>query len=121
MRDSCEFMRTVFGQQAVMKSLQLQFELSPNLPRALLLDRLRLRQVLVNLLSNAMKFTDRGHVKTRVSWESLGDGRTGTLSIDVEDTGIGIPAEELEEVFKPFVQADSVQTGDKEGTGIGLT
>lgn len=121
MRDSCEFLRTVFGQQAVMKSLQLQFELSPNLPRALLLDRLRLRQVLVNLLSNAIKFTDRGCVKTRVSWESQGDSRSGTLLIDVEDTGIGIPAEELEEVFKPFVQADSLRTAEKEGTGIGLT
>jgi signal transduction histidine kinase/DNA-binding response OmpR family regulator len=121
MRDSCEFLRTVFGQQAVMKSLQLQFEISPNLPRALLLDRLRLRQVLVNLLSNALKFTDRGFVKTRVSWDSLEDGRSGTLLIDVEDTGIGIPAEELEEIFKPFVQVESRETAETEGTGIGLT
>jgi signal transduction histidine kinase/DNA-binding response OmpR family regulator len=121
MRDSCEFLRTVFGQQAVMKSLQLQFEFSPNLPRALLLDRLRLRQVLVNLLSNAVKFTDRGGIMTRVSWGSPADASTGTLSIDVEDTGIGISAEELEEVFKPFVQADSRGTAEKEGTGIGLT
>jgi signal transduction histidine kinase/DNA-binding response OmpR family regulator len=121
MRDSCEFLRTVFGQQAVMKSLQLQFELPPNLPRALLLDRLRLRQVLVNLLSNAIKFTDRGFVKTQVSWESQVDGRSGTLLIKVEDTGIGIPGDELDEVFQPFVQADSVRTAEKEGTGIGLT
>jgi signal transduction histidine kinase/DNA-binding response OmpR family regulator len=121
MRDSCQFLRTVFGQQAVTKSLQLQFELSPNLPRALMLDRLRLRQVLVNLLSNAVKFTERGRVKTRVSWESQGVGRSGTLLIGVEDTGIGIPAEQLEEVFKPFVQAESRQTAEKEGTGIGLT
>jgi signal transduction histidine kinase/DNA-binding response OmpR family regulator len=121
MRDSCGFLRTVFGQQAAMKSLQIQFELSSNLPRALLLDRLRLRQVLVNLLSNAIKFTERGCVKTRVSWQSQGDGRSGTLLIDVEDTGIGIAAEEIEEVFKPFVQAESLRTAKKEGTGIGLT
>jgi signal transduction histidine kinase/DNA-binding response OmpR family regulator len=121
MRDSCGFLRTVFGQQAVMKSLQLQFDLSPNLPRALLLDRLRLRQVLVNLLSNAIKFTDRGCVKTRVSWEGQIDGRSGTLLIDVEDTGIGIPAAELDEVFKPFVQVQSQRAAEKEGTGIGLS
>jgi CheY-like chemotaxis protein/anti-sigma regulatory factor (Ser/Thr protein kinase) len=121
MRDSCEFLRTIFGQQAVMKSLQLQFELSPDLPRALLLDRLRLRQVLVNLLSNAIKFTERGCVKTRVSWQSQVEDRSGTLLIDVVDTGIGIPPEELDEVFKPFVQADSPRTTEREGTGIGLT
>ncbi len=121
MRDSCQFLRTVFGQQALTKSLQLQFELSSNLPRALMLDRLRLRQVLVNLLSNAIKFTERGHVKARVSWESQEDGHSGTLLIDVEDSGIGIAAEELEEVFKPFVQAEAPQATEKEGTGIGLT
>jgi len=121
MRDSCEFLRTVFGQQAVMKSLQLQFELAPDLPRALMLDRLRLRQVLVNLLGNALKFTEQGCVKTRVSWQAQDHHGTGTLLIDVEDSGIGIPADKLEEVFKPFVQADSRRTAEKEGTGIGLT
>ena len=121
MRDSCEFLRTIFGQQAVMKSLQLQFELAPDLPRAMLLDRLRLRQVLVNLLSNAIKFTERGCVKTRVSWQSQERDDAGTLLIDVQDTGIGIPVDKVEEIFKPFVQADSRRTAEKEGTGIGLT
>ena len=121
MRDSCEFLRTVFAQQAVMKSLQLHCEVAPDLPQALMLDRLRLRQVLVNLLSNAIKFTERGCVTTRVSWESPGNGGIGTLIIDVEDTGIGIPADKLEEVFQPFVQADSLRTAEREGTGIGLT
>ena len=121
MRDSCEFLRTVFGQQVLTKSLQLQFEISPDLPRALLLDRLRLRQILVNLLGNAIKFTERGGVKLRVSWKSDENGSSGTLMMDVEDTGIGIPADKLEEVFKPFVQVDSRQTAEKEGSGIGLT
>ena len=121
MRDSCEFLRTVFGEQVLIKSLQLQVEIAPDLPRALLVDRLRLRQVLVNLLGNAIKFTERGGVKLRVSWKSQEDASSGTLMIDVEDTGIGIPADKLEEVFKPFVQADSRQTAEKEGSGIGLT
>jgi signal transduction histidine kinase/DNA-binding response OmpR family regulator len=121
MRDSCEFLRTVFAEQAVKKSLQLQFEVSPHLPRALLLDRLRLRQVMVNLLGNAVKFTDAGCVKTRISWQGPENGRTGTLLIDVEDTGIGIAADKLEEVFQPFVQADSRRTAEREGTGMGLT
>jgi signal transduction histidine kinase/DNA-binding response OmpR family regulator len=121
MRDSCEFLRTVFGQQALMKSLQFQFELAPDLPRALLLDRLRLRQVLVNLLGNAIKFTDRGCIKTRVFWQAQAPSDSGTLLIEVQDSGIGIPGDKLEEIFKPFVQADSRRTSEKEGTGIGLT
>ena len=102
MRDSCEFLRTVFGEQVLIKSLQLQVEIAPDLPRALLVDRLRLRQVLVNLLGNAIKFTERGAVKMRVSWKDQENASRGTLLIDVEDTGIGIPADKLEEVFKPF-------------------
>ena len=121
LRDSCEFLRTVFGQEAVKKSLQVQFEISPNLPRALLLDRLRLRQVMVNLVGNALKFTERGGVKTQVFWQGPESGGTGTLLIDVSDTGIGIAADKLDEVFKPFVQADSRRTAEKEGTGMGLT
>ena len=121
MRDSCEFLRTVFGQQAAKKSLQLKFELSPDLPHALLLDRIRIRQVLVNLLGNAVKFTERGQVLTRVSWEMQKDTSRGTLLIDVEDTGMGIAPDRLHELFKSFVQADPRRDAEKQGSGLGLT
>jgi len=121
MRDSCEFLRTVFGQQAAKKSLQLKFEISPDLPRALLLDRVRLRQVLVNLLGNAIKFTERGCVLTRVSWDAPVDASSGTLLIDVEDTGMGIAPDRLQELFKSFVQADPRRDAEKQGSGLGLT
>jgi signal transduction histidine kinase/ActR/RegA family two-component response regulator len=121
MRDSCEFLRTVFGQQAAKKSLQLKFEISPELPHALLLDRIRLRQVLVNLLGNAIKFTNRGSVITRVSWEAPVDASSGTLLIDVEDTGLGIAPDRLQELFKSFVQADPRRDAEKQGSGLGLT
>jgi signal transduction histidine kinase/ActR/RegA family two-component response regulator len=121
MRDSCEFLVTVFGQQAAKKSLQLKFELSPNLPHALLLDRVRIRQVLVNLLGNAVKFTERGHVLTRVSWEMQENASSGTLLIDVEDTGLGIAPDRLHELFKSFVQVDPRRDAEKQGSGLGLT
>jgi len=121
LRDSCEFLRTVFGQQAVKKSLQLKFDVSESVPRALLLDRVRIRQVLVNLLGNAVKFTERGHVCTRISWELMQNASTGTLLIDIEDTGLGIPPDRLQELFKSFVQADPRRDAEKQGTGLGLT
>jgi signal transduction histidine kinase/DNA-binding NarL/FixJ family response regulator len=120
MRDSCEFLRTVFGQQAAKKSLQLKFELAPDLPHALLLDRVRIRQVLVNLLGNAVKFTERGHVLTRVSWEAQENTSRGTLLIDVEDTGFGIAPDRLHELFKSFIQADPSRDAEKQGSGLGL-
>jgi signal transduction histidine kinase len=121
MRDSCEFLRTVFGQQAAKKSLQLKFELSSDLPHALLLDRVRIRQVLVNLLGNAVKFTERGHVLTRVSWQMQANVSSGTLLIDVEDTGLGIAPDRLQELFTSFVQADPRRDAEKQGSGLGLT
>jgi len=121
MRDSCEFLRTVFGQQAAKKSLQLKFVLSPDLPHALLLDRVRIRQVLVNLLGNAVKFTERGQVLTRVSWQMQENTSRGTLLIDVEDTGLGIAPDRLQELFKSFVQADPRRDAEKQGSGLGLT
>ncbi len=121
MREICDFLHTMFGQQAALKHLQLKLELGP-MPRALLLDRLRLRQVLVNLVGNAVKFTRQGHVSLRVHWQPLEEDRSrGILLIEVEDSGVGIPPENQENIFKPFVQATTPRPSENEGTGLGLS
>jgi signal transduction histidine kinase/CheY-like chemotaxis protein len=115
-----EFLQTLFSQQAAAKSLRLEFDAGA-VPRALFLDRLRLRQILVNLVGNAIKFTRVGGVRIRAHWEEhAGDRSCGELSFDVADTGIGVSPERQEEIFKPFVQSDPRPAGDNEGTGLGL-
>lgn len=99
--------------QARTKGLQFAAEADPNLPRAVTGDETRLRQVLLNLLNNAVKFTDEGSVALRVTRSAA------RMRFTVEDTGIGIPAEQLEEIFSPFKQLDRHVQSD-EGTGLGL-
>mgnify|MGYP001546789501 CR=1 FL=1 len=117
-----EFMRTVFAEQAARKGLQLGYEVDPSVPHALMLDRSRLRQVIVNLVGNAIKFTDRGHVTLGVHWETHPLNRgAGTLEIDVIDTGLGIPAEKQAEIFRPFVQVNPQRASERQGSGLGLS
>ncbi|HZZ57311.1 MAG TPA: ATP-binding protein [Opitutaceae bacterium] len=117
-----EFLRTVFMQQAARKGLQLVFDTSPDLPPALLFDRSRLRQVLVNLIGNAIKFTERGAVTVRSRWTTPADSRSrGTLAFEVEDTGTGIPADRQQDIFEPFSQVDPSRPAEQEGTGLGLS
>ncbi len=100
------------------KGLQLKIEKSPDLPEVLDGDGVRLRQVLVNLIGNAIKFTDRGHVEL-----SAGLGKTRSsdqLVITVRDTGIGISEEAGPKLFKHFAQADSSMSRRFGGTGLGL-
>ena len=91
-----------------------------DLPRALLFDRQRLRQILVNLVGNAVKFTDKGSISARVLWEKQETSSHITLIIEVQDTGVGIPKEKLEAIFKPFVQAGAHRDKERQGTGLGL-
>ncbi len=117
----CNFLQTMFSQQAIAKGLSLQFDVEP-MPRALLLDRLRLRQVLVNLVSNAIKFTDQGAVRTIVQWLPKSEDKScGSVLISVEDTGPGISEEKQKEIFQPFVQSNQSAGGENQGTGLGLS
>jgi len=104
------------------KGLRMYFDISSEIPEVLLLDIARLRQVLINLLGNAIKFTDNGYVKLSVSVEDMDVSSSRlNLKIDVSDTGVGIPEEDIDSIFDKFHQAD--ETGDTErgGTGLGLT
>jgi signal transduction histidine kinase/ligand-binding sensor domain-containing protein/CheY-like chemotaxis protein len=106
------------------KDLSLTYEALSPLPDTVVADEKRLRQVLLNLLGNAVKFTDRGHVTLRVSANAEGDSAIHpstfvTLHFEVEDTGIGIAPDHLERIFQPFEQAGESDRR-AEGTGLGL-
>jgi signal transduction histidine kinase len=100
------------------KQLAFVFDAGAGLPHAVLVDERRLRQVLLNLLGNAIKFTDSGRVTLRVGTEPRGAAQV-QLRLEVEDTGVGMRAEDLGRIFKPFEQVGDVQRRSG-GTGLGL-
>ncbi len=111
---------SMFAQQAQSKGLELAAEfIPPDAPLDLRGDPLRLRQVMTNLISNAIKFTDEGEVVVRVTQQDLQAGNV-RLSVCVEDTGIGIAPESQSKIFDRFGQADSSTTRRYGGTGLGL-
>ncbi|MEO6244791.1 MAG: CHASE domain-containing protein [Opitutaceae bacterium] len=101
------------------KSIDLLYEISDGVPGTARGDPTRLRQILVNLLGNAVKFTERGEIVVSVRAEPLQDGRT-ELSFSVRDTGIGISSEGLGRLFQSFTQVDASTTRRFGGTGLGL-
>jgi two-component system, sensor histidine kinase and response regulator len=106
--------------RADQKGIELLCELDPAIPTAIVGDPVRVRQVLANLLANAIKFTESGHVLLQIREDERGDGRT-TLHFQVSDTGIGIPPEKHATIFEAFSQADGSMTRRFGGTGLGLT
>jgi len=111
----------MFRLRAADKGLALTFTRSPAVPQFVRMDEGKLRQVLMNLLGNGVKFTQQGSVTLRVRAHSPGlPGKRGRLLLEVEDTGPGIAPEELEAVFEPFVQTASGRQSH-EGTGLGLS
>jgi CheY-like chemotaxis protein len=113
--DFPDFLQQIVGMfelQARNKGLSFTYLASDELPAVVRVDERRLRQILINVLGNAVKFTLRGDVSLRV------DSRLGMVTFEIRDSGPGIPAEELERIFEPFVRGSRAQAG---GSGVGLT
>jgi signal transduction histidine kinase/DNA-binding response OmpR family regulator len=106
--------------RAHQQALELICEIRPEVPAGVIGDPTRIRQVLTNLVGNALKFTEHGHVFVLVREESRVDGRS-TLQVSVTDTGIGIPPAQHQAIFEAFRQADGSTTRRFGGTGLGLT
>ncbi len=129
-KDLYEYVDGSFSQVAKERGLDFFIEMSPQLPETIYTDDMRLRQVLRNLLSNALKFTEAGNVTLRVrpaqdcSWTpgSMAiEGDDQVICFEVEDTGIGIPSEKQQIIFEAFQQADGGTSRKYAGTGLGLS
>ncbi len=111
----------VFSQGLSDKGLEYQFELQTSLPTTLMMDEIRLRQILINLVGNAIKFTQSGHVRLSIQGEYVDDKKSAVnLLITVADTGIGIPGDQVELIFGAFEQQKGQIHAEYGGTGLGL-
>ncbi|MFM7405640.1 MAG: ATP-binding protein [Cuspidothrix sp.] len=119
----CQSSAAFIKQQALKKNIQLHINIEDNLPN-LLVDERRIRQVLINLLNNAVKFTpEGGSITLKVSQDSLNINNSSlqpSLKIAITDTGIGISSENINKLFQPFIQIDSALNRQYSGTGLGL-
>ena len=122
LEDTCEQVVTLLASRAAEKSLVLAVDYPPSLPKFVIGDGGRVRQILLNLAGNAIKFTDAGWV--RITVESMPLHATGEetvrLRLRVDDTGIGIPAQKISQLFEEFSQVDSSAARRHGGTGLGL-
>ena len=122
----CDPMNTLADLASVMrihaadKMIDLNVESTGRLPKSIITDPTRFRQILTNLVGNAIKFTESGSVTMRTRLKEADDNEM-SLIIEIIDTGVGIPDEKLETIFEPFSQADSSITRNFGGTGLGLT
>lgn len=114
--------QNIFSLKIAEKGLGFTVEIDPSIPHTLLLDEVRLRQIIFNLIGNAVKFTDTGYIKLTAYLKEFHENtHTYDLIISVEDTGIGIPEEAFDKIFQAFKQQDSQTTKHYGGTGLGLT
>jgi hypothetical protein len=110
----------MFSYQAKEKKLSLEYKINTSLDRILLGDPVRLNQILINLISNAVKFTHSGHINVICSTEAKKKTEC-VVKIQVVDTGVGVPSDKLDKIFESFSQADASVTRKYGGSGLGLT
>jgi signal transduction histidine kinase/CheY-like chemotaxis protein len=110
----------IFALKASQMKLDLIYQIDPRIPSQIIGDSLRLRQVLINLIGNAIKFTPEGEILVEIKLIKVLDNGDTELSFSVNDTGIGIAADKIEKLFKAFSQVDTATTRQYGGTGLGL-
>lgn len=118
--DVIKSLKSLFVRRAEQNNIKLIFTIDPKIPNVLLGDSVRLNQVLINLLNNALKFTAKGWIEISAQLKSTSENKC-IVKFKVEDTGIGIPKDKLDMVFQSFTQASSDTTRKYGGTGLGLT
>jgi signal transduction histidine kinase len=117
-RELAAEMASLIAPRAAMRKLTFKSELDRSVPPMIVADEVRLKQIMKNLLENAIKFTQKGGISLRVAM--LDSGSSPRLRVDVEDTGIGVPESLRSHLFTPFYQVDSSLTRKYGGTGLGL-
>ncbi|MEP3199588.1 MAG: response regulator [Lentilitoribacter sp.] len=121
--ESIEDVGALMSSRAAEKNIELILGIDPKTPEMVMGDSGRLRQILTNLIGNAVKFTEVGHVLVRTTCKIIDDdagAQTARIKIEIEDTGIGIPEDRVTHVFEKFSQVDGSTTRKHEGTGLGL-
>ncbi len=113
-------LKSLLNVQALSKNLHLEFIFESSIPEFIFTDPNRLRQILLNMIGNAIKFTSKGSVQVHLEWQESQKPGEGTLSFRICDTGVGIDAAQAERLFQPFMQVDSSTTRKFGGTGLGL-
>lgn len=118
----CNELDQIFSIQAKQNNINLTFDINADIPKYLMLDEMRLRQILLNLVGNALKFTHKGYVRLKaVGKQNNNTGNMIDLCFEIEDTGIGIQKDQQEKIFEAFYQQDGQNTRKYGGTGLGLT
>jgi CheY-like chemotaxis protein len=123
LRESCQAVYDIFKPEAGSKGIEFVLHVDENVPACLLGDEVRVRQIIFNLIGNAMKFTSQGRVELQAGLDGreLIEQDLCRIKFVVSDTGIGIAADKLDQVFESFTQADGATTRKYGGTGLGLT